>query len=260
MRVRSPVIVSVHTFDRAPCGAYRAGRAVVRGAWRGGPQRGPIAIPRGIAGRSRGTCGGVNDPRSADHLRVLIANQRPQRLDYVTTIVASLGHEVIARSIEVGDVAELTARERPDVALVGLGESSTHALGLIDQIVREAACPVIAILETDDRDFINEAAKRGIFAYIADGDAEQLQSSLDIVLRRFAEFQNLEGAFARRALIERAKGILMERHDVDERAAFELLRTHSRSTNRKLADIANAVVDGRSLLPGPPRATPFAGI
>jgi AmiR/NasT family two-component response regulator len=186
-----------------------------------------------------------------DHLRVLIANQRRRRLDQVTTIVASLGHEVIARSIEVEDVAGLTARERPDIALVGLGESSQHALDLIDQIVREAACPVIAILETDDRKFINEAAKRGIFAYIADGEAEQLQSSIDIVLRRFAEFQNLEGAFARRALIERAKGILMERHDIDEQQAFELLRTHSRSRNRKLTDIASAIIDGRQLLPGP---------
>ena len=191
-----------------------------------------------------------------DHLRVLVANQRPDRLDYVTAIVASLGHEVIARSIEVEDVADLTARERPDVALVGLGESSQHALDLIDRIVRQALCPVIAILETDDRDFVNQAAQRGIFAYIADGAAEQLQSSLDIVLRRFQEFQNLEGAFARRALIERAKGVLMERHDVDERAAFELLRTHARSTNRKLIDIANAVIDGRGLLPGPQTAPP----
>ena len=194
-----------------------------------------------------------------DHLRVLVANQRPDRLDYVTAIVASLGHEVIARSIEVEDVAELTARERPDVALVGLGESSQHALDLIDRIVRQALCPVIAILETDDRDFVNQAAQRGIFAYIADGAAEQLQSSLDIVLRRFQEFQNLEGAFARRALIERAKGVLMERHDVDERAAFELLRTHARSTNRKLIDIANAVIDGRGLLPGPQTAPPVEG-
>ena len=197
----------------------------------------------------------MSHPPTYDHLRVLVANQLPQRLDHVTVIVASLGHEVIARSIEVDDVATITARERPDVALVGLGESSEHALGLIDQIVRQAACPVIAILETDDRDFINEAAKRGIFAYIADGEAEQLQSSLDIVLRRFAEFQNLEGAFARRALIERAKGILMERHDVDERAAFELLRTHARSSNRKLTDIAHAIIDGRRLLPGPPKPT-----
>jgi AmiR/NasT family two-component response regulator len=71
-----------------------------------------------------------------------------------------------------------------DVALIRLGESSTHALDLIERIVRAAACPVIAILETDDRDFINEAAKRGIFAYIADGEADQLQGSIDIVLRR----------------------------------------------------------------------------
>jgi response regulator NasT len=67
-----------------------------------------------------------------DNLRVLIANQRPQRLDRVGAIVASLGHEVIARSITVGDLAALTAREGPDVALVGLGESSQHALDLID--------------------------------------------------------------------------------------------------------------------------------
>ena len=183
-----------------------------------------------------------------DHLRVLIANQRPQRLDYVTTIVASLGHEVIARSIEVEDVAALTAREHPDVALVGLGESSKHALDLIDRIVRAAACPVIAILETDDRDFISEAAKRGIFAYIADGDAEQLQSSLDIVLRRFGEFQNLEGAFARRALIERAKGILMERHDVDGGGC----RQQSRSRTGGGTSVRGAVVrsaHGEALVP-----------
>jgi AmiR/NasT family two-component response regulator len=188
-----------------------------------------------------------------EHLRVLIGNQRATRLDHVTAIVVSLGHEVIARSIEVEDVAAITARERPDVALVGLGDSSTHALDLIDQIVRGATCPVIALLETDDHAFINEAAKRGIFAYITDSDPDQLQSAIDIVLRRFAEFQNLEGAFGRRALIERAKGILMERHSIDDNHAFELLRAHARSTNRKITDIASAVVDGHRLLPGPPK-------
>ena len=185
-----------------------------------------------------------------EHLRILIANQLAQRLDYVTATVVGLGHEVIARSIDVADVAAITARERPDVALVGLGESSQHALDLIDQIVRGAACPVIAILETDDHAFINEAAKRGIFAYITDGDPGDLQSSIDIVLRRFAEYQNLEGAFGRRAVIERAKGILMERHSIDDNDAFELLRTHARSSNRKLTDIASAIVDGHRLLPG----------
>lgn len=190
-----------------------------------------------------------------DHLRVLVANQRGDRLDYVTKVVVSLGHEVVARSIEVDDVAAVTRREQPDVALVGLGESGEHALELIGQIVRQAACPVITLLETDDHAFVSEAAKRGVFAYITDANPQQLQDSIEIVLRRFTEFQNLEGAFGRRAIIERAKGILMERHDTNEEHAFEMLRSNARSANRKLVDIAAAVVDGRSLLPGPPKTT-----
>ena len=83
-------------------------------------------------------------------------------------------------------------------------------------------------------------------------DVEDWQSSIDIVLRRFAEYHNLEGAFGRRALTERAKGILMERHAIDEGSAFEMLRERSRNENRKLVDLAGAVVDGHRLLPKEP--------
>jgi AmiR/NasT family two-component response regulator len=167
----------------------------------------------------------------------------------VGAIVVSLGHTVIATSIEIADVGALTVREHPDVALVGLGESSEHALALIDRIVREARCPVIALLEGHDRGFIDQAAKRGVFAYLVDGDADELQSALDITLCRFAEYHNLQGAFGRRAITERAKGILMERHSVDEQHAFALLRDQARQSGRKLVDIAQAIVDGHSLLP-----------
>jgi hypothetical protein len=78
--------------------------------------------------------------RETEHLRVLIANERRDRLGLVAPIVAALGHEVIAREIEVDEVGPVTARERPDVALVGLGESSQHALELIEKIVQEAFC------------------------------------------------------------------------------------------------------------------------
>jgi AmiR/NasT family two-component response regulator len=187
--------------------------------------------------------------RDTEHLRVLIANERKDRLALVAPIVGSLGHEVIAREIEVEEVGAVTARERPDVALVGLGESSEHALALIEKIVREAACPVILLIHAPDPDFVKEASKRGIFAYITDADATDWQSSIDIVLRRFAEYHDLEGAFGRRAVTERAKGILMERHSLNEEAAFEMLRDHARSVNRRLVDVAAAVVDGHPLLP-----------
>ncbi len=167
-------------------------------------------------------------PDGTDHLRVLIANERKDRLELVVPIVAALGHEVIAREIEVEDVGAVTARARPDVALVGLGASSQHALDLIDKIVHEAACPVIVLLHEPDPVFVKEASKRGVFAHISDDDVEDWQSSIDIVLRRFAEYHDLRGAFGRRAIIERAKGILMERHSIDEDAAFEMLRERSR--------------------------------
>jgi response regulator NasT len=192
--------------------------------------------------------------RDTEHLRVLIANERKDRLALVAPIVATLGHEVIAREIEVEDVGPVTARERPDVALVGLGESSAHALGLIERIVQEAACPVIVLIHAPDPGFVREASKRGIFAYVTDAEGEDWQSSIDIVLRRFAEYHDLEGAFGRRALTERAKGILMERHSVDESAAFEMLRDQSRAANRKVIDVAGAVVDGHRLLPKQPQA------
>jgi chemotaxis response regulator CheB len=98
--------------------------------------------------------------RETEHLRVLIANERKDRLALVAPIVVALGHEVIAREVDVEDVGAVTARERPDVALVGLGESSEHALGLIETIVQEAACPVIVLIHARDPDFVKEASKR----------------------------------------------------------------------------------------------------
>lgn len=107
---------------------------------------------------------------------------------------------------------------------------------------------MIALLDVEDRAFVNEAAKRGVFAYLTDGEAAELQSSIDIVLRRFAEYHNLEGAFARRAIIERAKGILMARHGIDDSEAFEMLRSHSQRNHRKLVEVAEAVVESHLLL------------
>src|SRR5712692_7923887 len=114
----------------------------------------------------------MTDNQPAPTLRVLIANERKDRLELLAQVVTGLGHEVIARSVDVREVGAVTAREHPDVALVGLGLSSDHALELISEIVREAFCPVIALLTARDPSYVHEAAKRGIFAYIVDGTPE----------------------------------------------------------------------------------------
>ena len=96
-----------------------------------------------------------------------------------------------------------------------------------------------------------------MFAVTAPIEADALQTAIEVAVRRFEELEelteqveNLEGALQRRAIVERAKGILMERREIDERAAFELLRDRARSSNRTLVDVAQSVLDGRSLLPG----------
>jgi response regulator NasT len=188
------------------------------------------------------------DGDGTKHLRVLIANEKRDRLELLAQVVAGLGHEVIAREIYVKEVGAVTQRERPDVALVGLGLHSEHALELISEIVREASCPVIALLAADDPAYIHEAARRGIFAYIVDTTPEELQSAIDITLQRFAEYHGLQGAFGRRAVIEQAKGILMSRQGVNADDAFELLRSHSQRSGRKVGDVAQAIVDSHLLL------------
>ena len=192
----------------------------------------------------------MTDQESA-HLRVLIADERQARLELLADLVVGLGHDVVAREIEIRKAGAATARERPDVALVVLGPSSEHALQLIGEIVHEAACPVIALLSEKDPAYVREAAKRGVFAYIVDTDSEELQSAIEITLQRFSEFDSLQRAFWRRAVIEQAKGILMERHKIDKDQAFEMVRSYSQLTERNVIDIAEAIVESHLLLPPP---------
>lgn len=176
-----------------------------------------------------------------NHLRVLIADQLESRLDEIAHVVDGLGHTVVARVLDVSQIAQETRRAHPDVAIVGLGDESKHALDLISEIVKQAACPVIADLETQDRAFIENAARRGIFAYITHGKQPEMANAIDIVLQRYAQFSRLEGALGRRAIIEQAKGILMERHALTADQAFTELRTQARNTNTTVVDVAEAV-------------------
>ena len=192
----------------------------------------------------------------AEGLKVLVADEDHAALDKVAQLLQHLGHEVCARAVGVTEVSREIDADEPDVALVKLHDDDEHALELIDEIVDEAACPVIALMEVPEPDFISRAAKRGIFAYVQPVTTETVQGALEIALRRHADVERLsgevevlEGAIQRRAVIERAKGILMERHSLGDREAFELLRSHARANNRKLVDVAASVADGHLLLP-----------
>ena len=193
------------------------------------------------------------------NLRVLIADENESALRRLHEVLAGLGHEVTPYAVSVQAAVELIAKEDPQIAIVVVHDDDDHALALIGEAVVFASGPVIAQLPDADVDFLSRAADRGISAYVESMDPESVQGAIEIAVRRYREARQLhekvdqlEGALERRGVIERAKGILMERHGVGEREAFELLRDHSRASRRRVVEVAQAVLDGHALLPKRP--------
>jgi len=189
-------------------------------------------------------------------MKVLLADQDEGALRIAAALVRDLGHEVTELAVGVEEAAEVIARDDPDLSIVVVYEDDSYALDLIEEIAEYARGPVIAMVEKEDPEFVSAAAKRGIYAYAREGMADSIQSAIEVAVRRHAEtrelaqqVERLETALERRALIERAKGILMERHNIGEREAFDRLRDHARSRNRTVVDVSASVAEGHALLP-----------
>jgi response regulator NasT len=189
-------------------------------------------------------------------LKVVLADEDEGALRITAALLRDLGHDVAEMAIGVQEAAEVIARDDPDLSIVVVYESDTHALDLIEEITEYARGPVIAIVESEAPDFVGAAAERGIDAFAREGMPNSIQSAIEVAVRRHDErrrlveqVERLESALERRAVIERAKGIIMERHSVTERAAFDLLRDHARSRNRTVVDVATSVTEGHALLP-----------
>jgi response regulator NasT len=198
----------------------------------------------------------VSTPRTG--LRILTADEDEAALQRTSAMLRGLGHEVTATAVDLAQVTEAVAREDPELSVVVVHNDDQHALDLIEEITAFAAGPVIALLAVEDPEFVRRAADRGLYAAVRGGQPEAMQGAIEVAMSRHAENQQLaehvgrlQSALERRALIERAKGILMERHSVGEREAFDRLRSHARSHNRTVIDVASAVTDGHALLAGP---------
>jgi AmiR/NasT family two-component response regulator len=190
------------------------------------------------------------------NLRVLIADEDEAALRHLDRVLSDLGHDVTPHAVSVREAVEVIAREDPQVAIVVVHRDDDHALALITEAVEYASGPVIAQLRDADVDFVARAAELGISAFVESNDREAVQGAIEVATRRHREVshlhekvEQLEGALDRRAVIERAKGILMERHGVSDTEAFRLLREQARSGGRRVVEVAQAVVDGHALLP-----------
>jgi response regulator NasT len=202
----------------------------------------------------------VTATRSERSLRILLANEREEDLQALADVLDGLGHEVAPFAVSVAEAVELIAREDPDVAFVVIDHDDEHALALISETVEYASGPVlVSVREPKDPTVIARAADMGISGYVDSWSSHDVQAAIQVALRRHRSEQRLaekveqlQTALERRTVIERAKGVLMERHSVGEGEAFQMLREHARAGGRRVVDVAGALLEGHALLPKQP--------
>ncbi len=144
----------------------------------------------------------------------------------------------------------------PEVVLVNLENPSRDVLEDFFTMSRALARPIAMFVDQSDTESTAAAVDAGVSAYIVDGLAKQrIKPVLDLAVRRFQAFARLQNelaearsALADRSAIDRAKGILMKRRGLDEPAAYALLRSHAMQSNRRIAEIAEAIVTSDALM------------
>jgi two-component system, response regulator / RNA-binding antiterminator len=151
---------------------------------------------------------------------------------------------------------ERLAQIQPDMIIVDAQSQARDTLEHVVMATRDARRPIVLFTEDDDTSHVRAAIAAGVTAYVVAGLApERVKPVLDVALARFEHEEALRRELAdartqlsERKVIERAKGILMQRQGLSESQAFERLRKTAMDKGLKLADVAQRIVDVAELL------------
>ncbi len=189
-------------------------------------------------------------------LRILIADDESLRLMSLREQLEKLGHRVVAEASD-GRSAVILARElRPELAILDIKMPEMDGIDAAAQIMRERPIPIILLTAYSEKDLAERAAHAHVAAYLMKPISEtDLLPAIALAISRFGEFQqlrrevdNLREALETRKLVERAKGILMRRLDLSEEEAFRRLQRRSQNENKKLGEIAQAIITADGML------------
>jgi len=181
--------------------------------------------------------------------RASIIEEGLAQLDDREVFIITERHGLLARIQEIG----------PDVVLIDLGNPSRDMLEEYFAVSRALARPIAMFVDQSDDDAIAASIDAGVSAYVVDGlAAGRIRPLLDLAVRRFNAFARLQtdlaeaqGKLAERETIDRAKRILMNTRRLTEPEAYAELRKKAMSSNRRITDIAEALVTAHDLLEGP---------
>jgi two-component system, response regulator PdtaR len=183
-------------------------------------------------------------------LRILIADDESIRLLSLQKQLAALGHNVVAEASTGDEAVTLAGSALPDLAILDIKMPVMDGIEAAEKITQARPIPIILLTAYDEAQLVERAAQANISAYLMKPVAEEdLLPAITLALARFRQFQalrqevaDLREALEARKTIERAKGILMRRLNLSEDEAFRRLQKQSQDSNRRLAQVAEAIV------------------
>jgi response regulator NasT len=190
------------------------------------------------------------------HMRIAVVDESASRASIIEEGLSQMADcEIFLLTERNGLLAELAAIE-PDIVLIDLGNPSRDVLEEYFAVSRAISRPIAMFVEQSDDDAITASIDAGVSAYVVDGlAANRIRPLLDLAVKRFNAFARLQrdlaeakGKLAERETIDRAKRILMDSRRVSEPEAYAELRRKAMSSNRRIAEIAEAVVTAHELL------------
>jgi AmiR/NasT family two-component response regulator len=189
-------------------------------------------------------------------LRVLIADDESIRLMNLAAQLRALGCEVVGEAADGVQAVDMARRLAPDLVILDIKMPHLDGIEAAQRITAERPVPIILITAYGERELAERAIEAGVFGYLMKPVAEEdLHPAIMLAMSRFREFQvvrqdleNLKEALETRKLVEQAKGILMDRLGMSEAEAFRRMQLQSQRENKKMADIARAIITAAKLL------------
>jgi response regulator NasT len=183
-------------------------------------------------------------------LRIAVADDEPDMQDYFRTILPRMGHAVIAVAGTGQELVELCHAAPPDLVITDIKMPDMDGIEAASRLYKESPVPIILVSAFHDAEFIRRAEADHILAYLVKPIKQaDLEPAIAIAMRRFEQFQalrketaDLKQALEDRKTIEKAKGILMKKANLDEHDAFRRLQKLASDKNKKLIEIARIIL------------------
>lgn len=189
-------------------------------------------------------------------LKILVIDENPIRRAILETGLRDAGFGNVVVLDQTHALLDRIYKLDPDVVLIDLENPSRDVLEQMFQVSRIVRRPIAMFVDSADRSTIEAAIDAGVSAYIVDGlKRERVRPILDMTVTRFRAFERLRveleetrSALADRKIIDKAKGLLMKARGLDEEAAYALLRQTAMRQNKKMAEVAESLVNSFDLL------------